>query len=399
MERCCVRTLCAVTVGRSDWGIYRPVLQAIERDSQLKSHLIAGGAHLLPEHGSTLETIEADGFEVHDQLDMLLSDDTPVGVAKSMGLGTLGFADLYNRIRPDMLLLLGDRFEMHAAAVAAIPFKIPMAHIHGGEVSQGAIDDCLRHAITKYSHLHFPSTVENAQRIMQLGEEPWRITVSGAPALDNLAIHSLLSNEELAKRIGIRLPEKPLLVCYHPVTLQFEKTEQQAQELVAALDFYKGPIVVTRPNADVGNQSIVRIFEQFSATRSNVQLVDNLGTQAFFSLMNESSAMVGNSSSGIIEAASFHLPVVNIGLRQGGRAQSNNVINCDCNRLAIEGAIQRAISEEFCQHVKQVVNIYGDGSAAEKIVARLKSVALNERLMVKQFVDVLPESFVPSQAA
>ena len=394
-----MRTICAVTVGRSDWGIYRPVLQAIERESCLKLHLVAGGAHLVAEHGSTLQCIEEDGFVVQDQVDMLLAADTPLAVSKSMGLGTIGFASVYARVRPDILLLLGDRFEMHAAAVGAIPLKIPIAHIHGGEVSHGAIDDCLRHAITKYSHLHFPSTAAHAERIMQLGEEPWRITVSGAPGLDNLSTLTLLSKSELERQLEMELPEKPLLVCYHPVTLQSEQAAEQAQQLLTGLAQHNRPIVITRSNADSGNAVITHLFEKFCRDLPNAQLVDNLGTQVFFSLMNVAAAMVGNSSSGIIEAASFQLPVVNIGLRQAGRAQSGNVINADCESTAIAAAIEQAVSPEFRRQVEPLANIYGNGKAAQKIVEQLKRVPLNERLLIKQFYDLPKQGDEHPQAA
>ncbi|MCH2114556.1 MAG: UDP-N-acetylglucosamine 2-epimerase [Pirellulales bacterium] len=394
-----MRTICAVTVGRSDWGIYRPVLKAIRDEPDLDLHLVASGAHLVSDHGSTLDSIDADGFEVRDRVDTLLSADTPTAISKSMALGTLGFADVFQRARPDILLLLGDRFEMHAAAVAAIPFQMPMAHIHGGELSEGAIDDALRHAITKYSHLHFTSTLGHAQRIMQLGEEPWRVTVSGAPSLDNLTTFVPLNKSELADRVGMALPNKPLLVCYHPVTLQADLAEQQTGELLAAIASYDGPIVITRPNADLGNSNITRLLAQFAENRSGTQLIDNLGTKAYFSLMQASAAMIGNSSSGIIEAASFRLPVVNIGLRQSGRAQSGNIINVACQTAAISQAIQQALSDEFCHHVQQISNIYGDGTAAAKIVLRLKTQPLGDRLLIKKFCDIPVNSDQQSQAA
>ncbi|MEZ6063117.1 MAG: UDP-N-acetylglucosamine 2-epimerase [Planctomycetaceae bacterium] len=383
-----MRTIAAVTVARSDWGIYRPVLNHIQQDPDLQLNVIAAGAHLCADHGTTLDEITADGFDIVDNIDMLLLADTPAAVAKSMGLGTIGFAQAFHRCRPDILLVLGDRFEMHAAALAAVPFQIPIAHIHGGEVTHGAIDDAFRHAITKYSHLHFPSTSEHARRIEQLGEEPWRITISGAPALDNLRMMPLLDRAELERRVGLSLQQPPLMLTFHPVTLQFEQTEQQIGEVLAGLEVFAGPIVISRPNADPGNAVIVQMLEDFCRRRPETVLFQNLGTQAYFSLMNESLAMVGNSSSGIIEAASFGLPVVNIGLRQAGRPRSANIIDVDCNADAIRRAIRQATTSEFRRRCQSLPNIYGDGTASEKIVGRLKAEPLNERLMLKQFRDL-----------
>ncbi len=240
-----MRTIGVVTVSRSDYGSYLPVLREIREDPGLKLHLIVSGMHLSPEFGLTARAIEADGFEINDCVEMLLSSDTPEGISKSMGLGLIGFAQSYACFRPDILLVLGDRFEMHAAALAALPFKIPVAHIHGGEITEGAIDDALRHSITKLSHLHFVSTEEYARRVIQMGEEPWRVIVSGAPSLDNLFNLALLERQELQARFGLFLERDPLLVTYHPVTLEYEQTEWQVNELLAALQAFDLPVVFT----------------------------------------------------------------------------------------------------------------------------------------------------------
>lgn len=383
-----MRTICAVTVGRSDWGIYRPVLEAIRQHSQLKLHLIASGAHLLPSHGLTINEITNDGFTVDETVDMLLAADTPEAVATSMGLGTVGFASVFRRARPDLLLVLGDRFEMHAAAVAATPFRIPIAHIHGGEVTQGAIDDAYRHAMSKYSHLHFVSTSEHARRVIQLGEEPWRVTISGAPALDNLATMPLLSVAELESLVGMKLDRPPLLVTMHPVTLQYEQADQQIRSLLTVLQETDLPIVMTRPNADTSHSVILDQLEQFCTGRENTRMVSSLGTRAYFSLMNSAAAMLGNSSSGIIEAASFRLPVVNIGLRQTGRPRSANVIDTDCSADDIRQGLHRAMSASFRETLSGLINVYGDGRAAGRIVEVLNRVPLNEKLTIKRFHDL-----------
>ena len=393
-----MRTIGVVTSARSDYGIYLPVLRAIEADPALQLHLIVSGMHLSPEFGLTANIIEADGFEIGERVEMLLSSDTPQGISKSMGLGLIGFAQAYARFRPDILLVLGDRFEMQAATLAALPFKIPIAHIHGGEVTQGAIDDALRHSISKLSHLHFVSTQEYARRVEQLGEEPWRIMVSGAPSLDNLHQLQLLSKDLLATKFGLRLERRPLLVTFHPVTLEYEQTEWQISELLAALHASQMPVVFTMPNADTSGRLIIRMIEHFVETHERAQIADNLGTQAYFSMMSLAAAMVGNSSSGIIEAASFKLPVVNIGSRQQGRVQARNVIDVGYQREAILKGITEALQPAFRESLRNLVNPYGDGNAALKIVKRLREVVLDHSLVVKKFHDLQPGSSTPTPA-
>jgi len=318
---------------------------------------------------------------------MMLSSDTPEGVAKSMGLGTIGFAQAYARSRPDILLVLGDRFEMHAAVVAALPFGIPVAHIHGGELTLGAMDDALRHSITKMSHLHFVATEDYARRVIQMGEEPWRVLVSGSPGLDGLLSTPLLSREELERRYRLDLSAPFLLVTYHPVTLEIEQLETQMNELLAALDEVGMTTVFTYPNADTRSRLVIQMTREYAAARPHVRVVVNLGTPGYVSAMRFAAAMVGNSSSGIIEAASFQLPVVNIGSRQQGRARGRNVIDVGYGRQEIVAGIRRAISPEFRASLVDLVNLYGDGHAAERIVRRLKEVELDDRLFRKRFYE------------
>lgn len=386
-----MRTIGVVTVARSDYGIYLPVLQRIQGDPDLRLHLIVAGMHLSPEFGLTVQAIEQDGFEISERIEMLLSSDTPEGIAKSMGLGTIGFAQAYARLRPDILLVLGDRFEMHAAAMAALPFKIPIAHIHGGEVTIGAIDNSIRHALTKMSHLHFVATEVYAKRVMQMGEEPWRVIVSGGPSLDNLHSVKLLSKAEL-EWLDFDLTKAFLLVTYHPVTLEYEQTDWQIQQLLAALDVTEMPIVITYPNADTGYHTIVHRIEAFATEREHVRIVRNLGMRRYFSLMRFAAAMVGNSSSGIIEAPSFELPVVNIGTRQEGRVKARNVIDVGYEEKAILAGIEKALSAPFRRSLKGMVNPYGDGHAAEVIVETLKRIELDNKLITKRFVDHFTEA-------
>jgi UDP-hydrolysing UDP-N-acetyl-D-glucosamine 2-epimerase len=389
-----LRTIGVVTVGRSDYGIYLPVLRMIAAAPDLSLLLIASGSHLSPEFGHTVDSIRHDGFIVSDRIEMLLSSDTPEGIAKSMGLGLLGFAQSYARLRPDMLLVLGDRFEMHSAALAALPFKIPVAHIHGGERTEGAIDESLRHSMTKLSHLHFVATEEYARRVEQLGEERWRITVSGAPSLDNMASVTLLSAGELESRHQISLARPPLLVTFHPVTLEYEQAEDQIAELLSALEQFDAPMIFTLPNADTGGRVVSQRIKEFVRRHERAWIVDNLGMQAYFSLMKLSLAMIGNSSSGIIEAPSFGLPVVNVGTRQAGRVRAANVIDAECERLALLEALRLATSPSFRLELSGKANPYGTGDAATRIVERLRSVPIDDRLLRKRFHD-LPSAHVP----
>ena len=382
-----MRTIGVVTSSRADYGIYLPVLRAIRKRAGLQSWLYVTGMHLSPEFGRTVEWIEKDGFEIAERVEMLLSSDSPEGIGKSMGLGTIGFAQAYARRRPDILLVLGDRFEMHAAAVAALPAKIPLAHIHGGETTQGAIDESLRHAITKMSHLHFVAAEPYARRLRQMGEEPWRITVCGAPALDSLRSTALLSPEDFSQRFGLRLESGFLLATYHPVTLEFEDTERQVAAWLIALEASGRPLLLTMANADTNGRIINQMIRQFVAGHPSAQVVDNLGTQSYFSAMAQAAAMVGNSSSGIIEAASFKLPVVNVGLRQRGRLAAGNVLHVDCQKEAILDGIGAATSPEFRKGLNSLVNPYGDGHAAERIVERLDKVSLDDCLLQKRFCD------------
>lgn len=383
-----MRTIGVVTVARSDYGIYQPVLREIQAHADLQLHLIVSGAHLAPEFGMTVTAIEADGFVVGDRVEMLLSSDTPDGTALSMGLGVMGFAQAFRRRRPDLLLVLGDRFEMFTAAVAALPFCIPVAHIHGGELTEGAMDDALRHSMTKLSHLHFVSTAAYARRVEQLGEEPWRIVVSGAPALDHLRTMTLLAPSEVASRYGLEAENPPLLVTFHPVTLESEQVEWQTQELLAALDRAGLPIVFTQPNADAGSRRIDSLIDAFVAAHPAARRFDTLGSRGYFSLMRVAAAMVGNSSSGIIEAPSFGLPVVNVGTRQDGRVRAANVIDVGYARDAILDGIRRATDPAFRTALRETTNPYGSGHAAATIVERLRTVALDERLRVKRFHDL-----------
>ncbi len=380
-----MKSICVVTTSRADYGIYLPLLRQLKKDASFSLRLLITGSHLSPTFGLTVRDIENDGFDTSERVEMLLSSDTPGGTTKSMGLGMIGFAQSYARLRPDLLVVLGDRFEMHAAVTAALPFNIPVAHIHGGELSEGAIDDALRHSITKMSHLHFVATEAYAQRVLQMGEEPWRIVISGAPALDNFEIMKLLTRAQLAQECDLPEEENFLLVTYHPVTLEPEQTKEQIAELLQALGETRAQVVFTYPNADTGSHAIIESIREYAAGNSRVHIYVNMGTQRYFSVMKHAAAMVGNSSSGIIEAASFKLPVVNIGNRQRGRLRPANVIDVGCSRAEIAAGIRQALAPGYRASLSDLVNPYGDGHAAERIVEKLRTVELNNKLLLKHF--------------
>jgi UDP-hydrolysing UDP-N-acetyl-D-glucosamine 2-epimerase len=383
-----MRSISVVSVSRADYGIYHPLLTRLSQEPGLELSILVTGMHLSPEFGSTFRVIEQDGFQIADKIETLLSSDTPQGIAKSIGMGILGFAQSFSGKKPDMLVLLGDRFEMYAAAVAALPFTIPVAHIHGGEVTQGAFDDGLRHSLTKLSHLHFVSTQEYGQRVIQLGEEPWRIKVCGAPSLENLKNFQLLSRAELEFRLDRKLPDTFLVVTFHPVTLEYEKSEDYINELLCALHEVNLPVIFSLPNADTNSRVIIQRTKEFISMHLDSSIFDNLGQRVYFSLMTAASAMVGNSSSGIIEAATFKLPVVNIGTRQKGRIHGKNVIDVGYHHTEIRAGISRAISPSFRESLRDLVNPYGQGSSSEIITEVLKSIPLDGKLVVKQFYDL-----------
>jgi len=309
----------------------------------------------------------------------------PEAIAKSTGLGMIGFAQSFARTRPNLLVVLGDRFEMFAAAAAAMPFVVPIVHLYGGESTEWLIDEPIRHSITKMSHLHFTATEAYARRVRQMGEEPWRVTVSGALSLDNLSQIDMLTPDQLEERYGFDLSEPPLLVTFHPVTLEYAQTDQHIGALLGALDDSGRPVIFTYPNADTAGRRIIEGINRYVDEHQNAWAVDNLGTQGYFSLMTHAATMVGNSSSGIIEAASFKLPVVNIGNRQRGRMHDRNVIDVATTREAIREGIEQAMSNDFRTGLADLINPYGDGTAAEKIVSRLKSVELDQELLLKRF--------------
>ncbi|MGC2498952.1 MAG: UDP-N-acetylglucosamine 2-epimerase, partial [Acidobacteriaceae bacterium] len=336
------RRIAAVTTSRADYShLYWP-LKLLSEHPAVDLRLIVMGPHLSPEFGATIHEIEKDGFPIAARIESLLSSDTDIGMAKSIGVAVLSLADTLGALRPDLLLLIADRYEMLAPASVALSLRIPIAHIEGGEISEGAIDDAVRNALTKMSHIHFTSTVNARARVIAMGEEPWRVHHAGAPSLDHLRRSRLLSREELATRLSLDLTTPPLLVAYHPVTLE-QNTTVEAEALFAALDtlaeqsgsLERAPIVFCYPNADAGSRSLLSRTRAFAAHHPATKLFVNLDAVAYWSLLRESAVLIGNSSSGIMESASFAIPTVNIGLRQKGRERARNVLDAAADTAAI----------------------------------------------------------------
>lgn len=382
-----MRQIGIITSSRADFGLFRPIIDAIVAAPDLELLLFVTGTHLSMDFGLSVREIEVENYAIAERVEIPLDTDTPLGAARAMGMTTVAMAQAFSRHRPDILVVLGDRFEMHAAALAAVPFNIPIAHIHGGELTYGAIDDSLRHSLTKFSHLHFASTDDYARRLRQLGEEDWRITVSGAPGLDNIPSHQEVP-EDLAIRLGMTLSPAPLLVTVHPETRGSVSSETLINAILGALDRVDMPVVFTGTNADPGGAAIMTAIRAYAASHSKSNIVDNLGTKYYFAAMRVAAAMVGNSSSGIVEAASFALPVVNVGTRQDGRIRPANIIDVEIDPVAVEQAIIRAVDPLFRGQLTALRNPSGDGHAADRIIEKLRDQPLDDALLVKRFADI-----------
>jgi UDP-hydrolysing UDP-N-acetyl-D-glucosamine 2-epimerase len=377
------RTVAVVTTSRADYShLYWP-LHDLARHPEVDLRLIVLGAHLSPEFGETVKEIEKDGLPIAARLECLLSSDTDVGMAKTLGLAVLSLADKLAEMRPDLLLLIADRYEMLAPATVALTLRIPIAHIEGGEISEGAIDDAVRNALTKMSHIHFTSTEAARDRVVGMGEEPWRVHRAGAPSLDHLRRSRLHAKEALEQRLHIDLGQPTVVVAYHPVTIARDTT-REAGALFDALARVEGPLLFCYPNTDAGSWTLLEQTRNFIATRQNVKMFVNLDAVTYWSLLRQVSMLIGNSSSGIMEAASFALPVVNVGLRQAGRERARNVIDTPPEAGAIFAAIDQARSAQFRQSLAGMTNPYGDGLASETIVQVLTSVSLTEDLLIKK---------------
>lgn len=382
------RKVCVVTGSRAEYGLVRWVMQGIKEEVGLELQVIVTGMHLAPKFGLTLYEIEKDGFLIDWKVDMQLESDTPVSIARSMGLGLIGFGEALEHLKPDVMLVLGDRFEILPAVAAATVARIPIAHLHGGETSEGAFDEVIRHAITKMSHLHFVAAEEYRDRVIQLGEHPDRVFLVGGLGVDSIKQASLMGRGELESSFGIKLGSRNLLITFHPVTLEDSTSAQQMGELLSALDSLENTnLIFTMPNADTDSSVLFDMINKFAAEHSNARAYTSLGQRGYLSCMSYVDAVVGNSSSGLAEAPSFHIGTVNIGDRQRGRLKAASIIDCSPDRESIASAINKVYSPDFQSTLKTVRNPYGDGGASEKIVRILKEYPLDS-IIKKSFYDI-----------
>ena len=377
------RKIAVVTTSRADYShLYWP-LRDLAAHPEVDLQLIAMASHLSPSFGATIQEIEKDSFTIAGRIECLLSSDTDIGMAKTIGIAVQSLADLLGQLRPDLLLLIADRYEMLAPASVALALRIPIAHIEGGEISEGAIDDAVRNALTKMSHIHFTSTHNARNRVIAMGEEPWRVHRAGAPSLDHLRRSTLLDRPQLENRLGIDLTEAPILVAYHPVTLRLDTTEE-ADALYTALEKVTGTVLFCYPNADAGSHRLIQRAKDFLSRRSSGRIFVNLDAVTYWSLLRHVQMLVGNSSSGIMETASFALPTVNVGSRQKGRERAKNVLDADPNPRDISEKIIQAQSETFRVSLNGMENPYGDGHAAGRIVRVLTEAPLGDKLLIKR---------------
>jgi GDP/UDP-N,N'-diacetylbacillosamine 2-epimerase (hydrolysing) len=384
------RKICVYTSTRAEYGLLRSVLQEIQSAKTLQLQILASGMHLSPEFGMTIQEIRADGFEPDETIEILLSGDTPTAICKSMGLAMIGYGEALQRLKPDMLVVLGDRFETFCMAAAAPVCRVPLAHIHGGETTEGAIDEAFRHSITKMSHLHFASCEAYRQRVIQLGEAPDRVFNVGALGVENIRRMSLMKRSDLAESIVFNLDKPYFLVTFHPVTLEKDTSKGQFQSLLDALDaFSEYNVIFTKANSDTDGRVINHMIDEYAEKRSERCLaVTSLGALRYLSAMKYATAVIGNSSSGIVDATSFELPSVNIGDRQKGRIRGENVIDVPLSsKDHIVQGIRKAISSEFRDSLKVLFNPYGDGNASSTIIETIVKIPLSN-IMKKKFNDI-----------
>lgn len=378
-----MRKVAVITGTRADYGILYPVLKAIDSSENLKLQLIVCGMHLCPDFGMTIKEIEKDGFEISDKFETVFSSDTGSSMAKTIGLSIMYITQSFERLKPDIVLVLGDRGEMLAAAIAACYMNIPVAHIHGGEVS-GTVDESIRHAITKLSHIHFPATEDSRDRIIKMGEKKENVFVVGAPGLDVIKNTKYMSREEFLNEFGLK-DDKIILMTQHPVTTEIDDVDFQIKATLDAIVSIGKQTVITYPNSDSGGRIIIRRIEEYRQKYSFIKVYKNLSQYDYLNLLNNADVMVGNSSSGIIEAASFKLPVVNIGTRQNGRLRGINVMDAAYSREAIINAINKSLyDDDYIKGLDKCINPYGDGNASGRIVEILNDIKIDRNLIQKK---------------
>jgi GDP/UDP-N,N'-diacetylbacillosamine 2-epimerase (hydrolysing) len=382
-----VRRVCVVTGSRAEYGVLKGLMSLIKKSNFLNLQIVVTGAHLSPEFGNTFEIIHKDGFTINKKVDMLLSADSDRGISKSIGLGIIGFSDAFHDLRPDIILLTGDRYEMVAASIAASISKIKIAHLHGGEVTKGAYDDAFRHSITKMAHLHFVATPSYRNRVIQMGEQPETVINVGGLSIDAISNTKILSKKELENELNYKFQDRNFLVTFHPVTLQEDLGVSQLNILLEVLSSLKNTgFIFTMPNSDSGGRKFFEIILRFCDLHSNAVFHNSLGQQRYYSCLNYFDCVIGNSSSGIVEAPTFRMASINVGDRQTGRDKSQSVIDCNAEKEEIKRAIKTAFSYDFQMALKYVKNVYGDGGAHKKILKYLESD--DDKSVIKSFYDI-----------
>ena len=384
-----MRKVCIVTGTRAEYGLLYWTMKALQQDNDIELSVIATGMHLSPEFGLTYKDVIQDGFTIDEKVEILLSSDTAVGVSKSIGLGVISFAEAFGRLKPDLVLVLGDRFEILAACTAAMISKIPIAHCHGGEATEGAFDEAIRHSITKMSQIHFTSTNEYRNRVIQLGEQPQNVYNVGALGIENINRHTLMDKETFEKSIDFKLNKKNFLITYHPVTLDNSSAKQQFKGLLQALDVLTDtPLIFTKPNADTDGRVIVELIDKYVAKNPDKAVAfTSLGQLRYLSAIQYMDAVIGNSSSGLIEVPSFKVPTINIGDRQQGRVKGISVIDCDANEAEIGKSIEKALSPDFRLLLEESENPYGVKNPSAEIVRVIKETNLND-IIKKKFYNL-----------
>lgn len=388
-----VKKICVVTGTRAEYGLLRWLIEGIEKSKKLKLQLVVTGMHLSPEFGLTVKKIQEDGYKISKKIEMLVSSDTSVGISKSIGLGIIGFSDTLNQLKPDLLIVLGDRFELLAAATPAMIARIPIGHIHGGELTEGAFDDAIRHSLTKMSYYHFAANKEYANRIIQLGENPNRVFIVGGLGIDNIKKIKFIGKKSLQRLLVFKFAKKNILVTFHPVTLEKNSSLRQFKEILKAISKFKDfGVIFTMPNADTDGRIIFREVKQYCEKNTKCKAFISLGQEKYLSVLNYVDIVVGNSSSGLLEVPSFKIPTVNIGDRQKGRLQATSIINCLPKEKEITKAINLGLSTKFRKKLKTVKNPYDHGIASDKIVKSLENI--NFRKNVKKSFFNIKNKFI-----
>lgn len=378
-----------LTATRAEYGLLKPIISKLNKVKEFEVKIVVTGMHLSPEFGLTYQEIEEDGFEIDQKIEILLSADTPSSISKSMGLAMISFADYFDKVNPDLLIVLGDRYETFAVVTVAMNQRIPIAHIHGGEITEGAIDDAIRHSITKLSYIHFTSTEEYRKRVIQLGENPNNVYNVGAIGNENIMNEKLLSKEELEAVLGFSLSKPYIVVTFHPVTLENSSEEQIKSLLEVCKEYSHINFIITKANADTDGRIINKYIDIYSRENNNIFSFASLGMIKYLSALKYALLVMGNSSSGLIEAPSFGIPTINIGNRQKGRIQAKSIINCDSTRESIKNALNIALDDNFLSKARKTINPYQNANTSDKIVEIIKKYTINKKINInKKFYDI-----------